>query len=155
MVNRILVCLQVEQVDSVLLELESRDGSNKRKLGMLGTALLVVLCCSDWTARCRCAEQHRLAVQAGRLRGGRDPGPVGVHGRVPGQAAGGRGGHGAPTLPLVRVPGTNSIVSTYCCPPFDQDERTCRDFDFPVVLSGHDHHKVDRVVEVRPVVYLY
>ena len=48
-----------------------------------------------------------------------------------------------------------SIVSTYCCPPFDQDERTCRDFDFPVVLSGHDHHKVDRVVEVRPVVYLY
>ena len=28
-----------------------------------------------------------------------------------------------------------------------QDERTCREFDFPVVLSGHDHHRVDRVVE--------
>eukprot|EP00434_Breviolum_minutum_P019428 symbB.v1.2.017131.t1/scaffold1268.1/size213459/12 len=27
------------------------------------------------------------------------------------------------------------------------DERTCRDFDFPVVLSGHDHHVVDRLVE--------
>lgn len=28
-----------------------------------------------------------------------------------------------------------------------QDERTAREFDFPVILSGHDHHIVDRVVE--------
>ena len=28
-----------------------------------------------------------------------------------------------------------------------QDERTCREFDFPVIMSGHDHHRVDRVVE--------
>ena len=28
-----------------------------------------------------------------------------------------------------------------------QDEITCRDFDFPVILSGHDHHIVDRVVD--------
>ena len=28
-----------------------------------------------------------------------------------------------------------------------QDERTCKEFDFPVVLSGHDHHRVDRVVD--------
>lgn len=28
-----------------------------------------------------------------------------------------------------------------------QDERTCREFDFPVVLSGHDHHVVDREIE--------
>ena len=27
-----------------------------------------------------------------------------------------------------------------------QDERTCREFDFPVIMSGHDHHRVDRVV---------
>ena len=27
-----------------------------------------------------------------------------------------------------------------------QDERTCNEFDFPVILSGHDHHRVDRVV---------
>eukprot|EP00930_Biecheleria_cincta_P044799 TRINITY_DN30851_c0_g1_i1.p1 TRINITY_DN30851_c0_g1~~TRINITY_DN30851_c0_g1_i1.p1 ORF type:complete len:705 (+),score=145.59 TRINITY_DN30851_c0_g1_i1:26-2140(+) len=27
-----------------------------------------------------------------------------------------------------------------------QDERTAREFDFPVILSGHDHHVVDRVV---------
>ena len=27
-----------------------------------------------------------------------------------------------------------------------QDEKTCEMFDFPVVLSGHDHHKVDRSV---------
>jgi len=28
-----------------------------------------------------------------------------------------------------------------------QDEITCRSFDFPVILSGHDHHVVDRVVD--------
>lgn len=28
-----------------------------------------------------------------------------------------------------------------------QDERTCREFDFPMILSGHDHHTVDRVVQ--------
>ena len=28
-----------------------------------------------------------------------------------------------------------------------QDEKTCREFDFPVILSGHDHHRVDRVIE--------
>lgn len=27
------------------------------------------------------------------------------------------------------------------------DHKTCRQFDFPVILSGHDHHKVDEVVE--------
>ena len=26
------------------------------------------------------------------------------------------------------------------------DHRTCREFDFPVVLSGHDHHRVDETV---------
>eukprot|EP00948_MAST-09A_sp_MAST-9A-sp1_P004130 g4130.t1 len=28
-----------------------------------------------------------------------------------------------------------------------QDEKTCKEFDFPIVLSGHDHHVVDRVIE--------
>jgi len=27
------------------------------------------------------------------------------------------------------------------------DHKTCRDFDFPVIMSGHDHHRVDEVVE--------
>jgi len=27
------------------------------------------------------------------------------------------------------------------------DHRTCREFDFPVILSGHDHHRVDEVIE--------
>lgn len=27
------------------------------------------------------------------------------------------------------------------------DHKTCRMFDFPVILSGHDHHRVDEVVE--------
>lgn len=26
------------------------------------------------------------------------------------------------------------------------DHKTCREFDFPVILSGHDHHRVDEVV---------
>merc|ERR1719215_2218358 len=26
------------------------------------------------------------------------------------------------------------------------DARTCEEFDFPVILSGHDHHKVDREI---------
>lgn len=28
-----------------------------------------------------------------------------------------------------------------------QDERTCKEFDFPLILSGHDHHVVDRTLE--------
>lgn len=27
------------------------------------------------------------------------------------------------------------------------DHKTCRLFDFPVILSGHDHHRVDEVIE--------
>ena len=27
-----------------------------------------------------------------------------------------------------------------------QDEKTCQEFDFPVVISGHDHHTVDRMI---------
>ena len=27
------------------------------------------------------------------------------------------------------------------------DHRTCREFDVPLVLSGHDHHRVDEVVD--------
>lgn len=27
-----------------------------------------------------------------------------------------------------------------------EDKRTCEEFDFPLVLSGHDHHVVDRVI---------
>lgn len=28
-----------------------------------------------------------------------------------------------------------------------QDEKTCKEFDFPLILSGHDHHCVDRIIE--------
>lgn len=27
------------------------------------------------------------------------------------------------------------------------DHKTCREFDFPIILSGHDHHRVDEVVD--------
>jgi 2',3'-cyclic-nucleotide 2'-phosphodiesterase (5'-nucleotidase family) len=28
-----------------------------------------------------------------------------------------------------------------------ENEKTCREFDFPVILSGHDHHRVDEIIE--------
>jgi len=39
------------------------------------------------------------------------------------------------------------IVIPLCHLYEPQDERTCREFDFPLILSGHDHHVVDRVIE--------
>ena len=27
-----------------------------------------------------------------------------------------------------------------------QDEITCNEFDFPVILSGHDHNQIDRTI---------
>ena len=36
-----------------------------------------------------------------------------------------------------------------------QDERTCNEFDFPVILSGHDHHRVDRVVNGTRQVHIF
>jgi len=27
-----------------------------------------------------------------------------------------------------------------------ENHKTCRDFDFPVILSGHDHHRIDEIV---------
>lgn len=38
------------------------------------------------------------------------------------------------------------IVIPLCHLYEPQDERTCREFDFPVILSGHDHHVVDKTV---------
>ena len=28
-----------------------------------------------------------------------------------------------------------------------EDHKTCKEFDFPVILSGHDHHRVDEIVD--------
>jgi len=28
-----------------------------------------------------------------------------------------------------------------------EDTKTCQEFDFPVILSGHDHHRVDQIIE--------
>eukprot|EP01134_Creolimax_fragrantissima_P000136 CFRG0136T1 len=39
------------------------------------------------------------------------------------------------------------IVVPLCHLYEPQDERTCREFDFPVILSGHDHHVVDKVID--------
>jgi 2',3'-cyclic-nucleotide 2'-phosphodiesterase (5'-nucleotidase family) len=41
---------------------------------------------------------------------------------------------------------TVDLVVPLCHLYEPQDEKTCREFDFPVVISGHDHHVVDRTI---------
>ena len=48
--------------------------------------------------------------------------------------------------PRLRDEGAD-LVLPLCHLYEDQDEKTARDFDFPLILSGHDHHIVDRMVE--------
>lgn len=45
-----------------------------------------------------------------------------------------------------KLPRDLDLVVPLCHFYEPQDEITCRDFEFPLVLSGHDHHKVDRVI---------
>jgi len=102
------------QVDRAVIEVTSPDGSNKRKMGMLGVL-------SD------------------------------VEGLYKPDAFGGA------TIddPWESMKEYNDILKNEdgcdmvlpLCHLYEhQDERTCNEFDFPVILSGHDHHRVDRVV---------
>jgi len=101
------------QVDSATIEVVSPDGSNKRKLGMIGVlssspalykpgAFGGAVIEDPWV----CLEKYNTKLK----EDGCDM-----------------------VLPL--------------CHLYEfQDERTCEEFDFPVILSGHDHHRVDRIV---------
>jgi len=47
--------------------------------------------------------------------------------------------------PKVKAAGADLIIPL--CHLYEpQDERTAREFDFPVILSGHDHHVVDKTI---------
>jgi len=101
------------QVDSATIEVVSPDGSNKRKLGMIGVlssspalykpgAFGGAVIEDPWV----CLEKYNTKLK----EDGCDM-----------------------VLPL--------------CHLYEfQDERTCEEFDFPIILSGHDHHRVDRIV---------
>ena len=46
--------------------------------------------------------------------------------------------------PMLEAKGADLVIPL--CHLYEpQDERTAREFDFPVILSGHDHHVVDKV----------
>jgi predicted MPP superfamily phosphohydrolase len=52
---------------------------------------------------------------------------------------------GASAAAATPEPGVDLVVPL--CHLYEpQDERTAREFDFPLILSGHDHHVVDKVV---------
>ena len=101
------------QVDSVIIDVISPDGTNKRKLGMCG-----------------------------------------VLSSVPGLYKPGAFGGAVIDDPWECLHEYNTklkedgcdMVLPLCHLYEYQDEKTCNEFDFPVVLSGHDHHCVDRIV---------
>lgn len=102
------------QVDRAVVEINSPDGSNNRKLGMLGVlsnseslykpnAFGGAIIDDPWD----CMKEYNEKL---KNEDGCDM-----------------------VLPL--------------CHLYEiQDERTCNEFDFPVIMSGHDHHRVNRVI---------
>ena len=103
------------QVESAVVEITSKDGSNNRKLGMIGV----------------------LSSSPGLYK---------------------PGAFGGATIDdpweclreynakLKNEQGCDMVLPLCHLYEF-QDDRTCSEFDFPIVLSGHDHHRVDRVHE--------
>lgn len=98
-----------------VLEMRSRDGSNKRRLGMLGI----------------------LSNSPSLYR--------------PNAFGGAKIDDPWETMKIYKEKlekeQSCDVVLPLCHLYEPQDEKTCREFDFPLVLSGHDHHVVDKTVE--------
>ena len=102
------------QVDRAILEVSSPDGSNNRKLGMLG-----VLSSSE------------SLYKPGAFGGATIDDPWECMKEY--------------NEKLKKEDGCDMVLPL--CHLYEiQDERTCNEFDFPVIMSGHDHHRVDRMV---------
>ena len=102
------------QVDREVIEIISPDGSNKRKLGMLGVLSNVASLYKPEAFGGATIEDPWECMKEYNAKLKNDDGCDMV-------------------LPL--------------CHLYEfQDEKTCNEFDFPVVMSGHDHHKVDRMI---------
>ena len=102
------------QVDRAVIEVSSPDGSNNRKLGMLG-----VLSSSE------------SLYKPGAFGGATIDDPWECMKEY--------------NEKLKNEDGCDMVLPL--CHLYEiQDERTCNEFDFPVIMSGHDHHRVDRMV---------
>ena len=102
------------QVDRAIIDVSSPDGSNNRKLGMLG-----VLSSSE--------SLYKPGAFGGATIG--DPWKCMKEYNEK----------------LKKEDGCDMVLPL--CHLYEiQDERTCNEFDFPVIMSGHDHHRVDRMV---------
>jgi hypothetical protein len=102
------------QVDAATVEIVSQDGTNRRKLGMIGV----------------------LSDSPGLYRPGAFGGAVIED---PFKCL-------AEYNERLKAEGCDMVLPL--CHLYEpQDEETCKEFDFPVVMSGHDHHRVDRIVE--------
>ncbi|CAE7651836.1 unnamed protein product, partial [Symbiodinium pilosum] len=103
------------QVDAEVIQIVSRDGNNKRRIGLIGLLS-------------NSPSLYRPGAFGGAVI--EDPWEVMANYKL-------------------KLEGEKScdVVVPLCHLYEPQDERTCREFDFPVVLSGHDHHVVDRLVD--------
>ena len=102
------------QVDRAIIDISSPDGSNNRKLGMLG-----VLSSSE------------SLYKPGAFGGATIDDPWECMKEY--------------NEKLKKEDGCDMVLPL--CHLYEiQDERTCNEFDFPVIMSGHDHHRVDRMV---------
>jgi len=103
------------QVEEEIIEVESLDGSNKRRIGLIGLL-----------------SNSPSLYRPGAFGGATIEDPWEVM---------------AVYKKKLEEQKACDVVVPLCHLYEPQDEKTCRDFDFPVVLSGHDHHVVDRLVE--------
>ena len=102
------------QVDRAIIEVVSPDGSNRRRLGMLGVL-----------------SNSESLYKPGAFGGATIDDPWECMKEY--------------NEKLKNEDGCDMVLPL--CHLYEiQDERTCREFDFPVIMSGHDHHRVDRIV---------
>ena len=102
------------QVEEEVIQIESADGSNKRRVGLIGVL-----------------SNSPSLYRPGAFGGAKIEDPWDCMGSY---------------KKKLEEQKHCDVVVPLCHLYEPQDEKTCRDFDFPVVLSGHDHHVVDRLV---------
>ncbi|CAJ1347579.1 unnamed protein product [Effrenium voratum] len=103
------------QVAQEVIQIASRDGTNKRKVGLMGVL-----------------SNSPSLYRPGAFGGAKIEDPWETM---------------ATYKKKLEQKKACDVVVPLCHLYEPQDERTCREFDFPVILSGHDHHVVDRMVE--------
>jgi len=103
------------QVDAKVLEVESPDGSNKRKIGLIG-----ILSNSPSLYKPTSFGGAEILDPWESMKTWKE---------------------------IMEKDRACDLVVPLCHLYEPQDERTAREFDFPLILSGHDHHVVDSTVK--------